>query len=189
MYVFLSNFEQIGSISSQKSVTLGSILFNQDDKTSSFTMKSQRGLILVFFILVTECNQTLHSVYLFCDKCTQTYSNNEESTQESKAFPFFQLAYCYPFHSLPAPHRFCSSAAGERGHSGAAGAAISTYNLQYCAAGLQENTGAGLSNGLDTQHVFWLLTLCTNMFHSAAFGRSNGDCRRVYNLSYDAIQL
>lgn len=104
-----------------------------------------------------------------------------------QSFSVLLACLMFPFSLTFCSYRFCSSVAGEWGHSRAAGAAISTYNLQYCAARLQENTGAGLSNGLDTQYVFWLITFCTNMFHSAAFSRSNGDCRRVYNLSYDAI--
>lgn len=116
-----------------------------------------------------------------------TNSEGPHPASPPRSPKFVQLAWCYPFPSLSAHHRFCSSVAGERGHGGAAGAAVPTHHLQYCATGLQENTGEGLSDGLDTQYVLWLLTFCTNVFHSAAFSKSNGDCRRVYNLSHDAI--
>lgn len=49
---------------------------------------------------------------------------------------------------------------GERGDRWAAGAAVPPHHLQHCSAGLQEDLGESLPNGLDPQHVCcFLLTL------------------------------
>lgn len=47
--------------------------------------------------------------------------------------------------------------AGQRSDGGAAGAAVPPHHLQHRAAGLQEDLGEGLSDGLDPQHVCSLL--------------------------------
>lgn len=50
-----------------------------------------------------------------------------------------------------------SVVAGQRSHGGAAGAAVPPHHLQHRAAGLQEDLGESLSDGLDPQHVCRLL--------------------------------
>lgn len=47
---------------------------------------------------------------------------------------------------------------GERGDGGEAGAAVSSHCVQYSDAGLQENAGESLSDGLEPQHVHSILT-------------------------------
>lgn len=58
------------------------------------------------------------------------------------------------------------SLAGQRGDGGAAGAAVSSHHLQHCPAGLQEDAGEGLPDGLDARRVSRLLLGC-----GAAAGR------------------
>lgn len=52
----------------------------------------------------------------------------------------------------------CVCVAGERGDGGETGAAVSTHCVQYSDAGLQENAGESLSDGLEPQHVHSILT-------------------------------
>lgn len=49
------------------------------------------------------------------------------------------------------------SLAGQRGDGGAAGAAVPAHHLQHRPAGLQEDAGEGLPDGLDTRRVGRLL--------------------------------
>lgn len=52
------------------------------------------------------------------------------------------------------------SLAGQRGDGGAAGAAVPAHHLQHRPAGLQEDAGEGLPDGLDTRRVGRLLLGC-----------------------------
>lgn len=77
---------------------------------------------------------------------------------------------------------------GQRGNSGAAGTAVPSHHLQHCPAGLQEDLGESLPDGLDPQHVrSHLLTLfpCPGLLgpfsRAEKWGAGTGVFRKGFN--------